>query len=138
MDAWNWVRARQGLIAAGLATALLAAGPVRAQQLCDDVALPNKLFGAGGSGLTATLKRLSLAVEKGSNKTDARSTLFYLDDLGACPSYEAFLNGKVPGKFRYWIAGAANDADQRCDARGGGQPLDFAYLPSAAAWCDAP
>ena len=32
--------------------------------LCDDVNLPNKVFGVGGSAVTATLKKVSLAIAK--------------------------------------------------------------------------
>src|SRR5882757_7598756 len=101
-----------------LGTALLLPSKAHAI-LCDDVALPNKVFGVGGSAVTGTLKKISLAIAKDAAHTDARTTIFWHDDLGACAGYSAFLSGKVTGQFRYWIADAANDADQRCDARVG-------------------
>jgi len=79
----------------------------------------------GGSAVTATLKKISLAIAKDAAHTEERTTIFWHDDLGACAGYSAFLGGKVTGQFRYWIADAALDADQRCDARVGGQPVTF-------------
>jgi len=103
--------------------------------LCDDVVLPNKVFGVGGSAVTATLKKISLAIAKDATHSDARTTIFWHDDLGACAGYSAFLSGKVRGQFRYWIADAVNDADQRCDARVGGQPVTFSHMGNDAAFC---
>jgi hypothetical protein len=103
--------------------------------LCDDVDLPNKVYGAGGSAVTGTLKKVSLAIAKDAAHTDDRTTIIYHDDLGACAGYAAFLSGKVTGQFRYWIADAEKDADQRCDARPGGQPLDFSHMGNDAAFC---
>jgi hypothetical protein len=103
--------------------------------LCDDVALPNKVYGAGGSAVTGTLKKVSLAIAKDAAKTDERTTIIYHDDLGACAGYEAFLSGKITGQFRYWIENDPKDADQRCDARPGGQPLDFAHMGNDATFC---
>lgn len=102
---------------------------------CDDVALPNKVFGVGGSANTATLKKISLAIAKDATHTDARTTIFWNDALGACAGYAAFLNGKATGQFRYWIADAANDADQLCDARAGGQPVTFSHMGNDATFC---
>jgi hypothetical protein len=119
-----------------LAGAFLLPSVLRAQVLCDDLTnLPNKIYGVGGSAVTATLKRISLAIEKDPAKTDERTTIIYHDDLGACAGFEAFKAGKVDGKFRYWIAGAPNDADQRCDARVGGQPVDFSHMGNDATFC---
>ena len=103
--------------------------------LCDDVALPNKVYGAGGSAVTGTLKKVSLAIAKDAAKTEDRTTIIYHDDLGACAGYAAFLDGKITGQFRYWIEGIPNDTDQRCDARPGGQPLDFAHMGNDATFC---
>jgi hypothetical protein len=119
-----------------LAGAFLLPSAVRAQVQCDDLThLPNKIYGVGGSAVTATLKRISLAIEKDPNKTDQRTTVIYHDDLGACAGFEAFKTGKVDGKFRYWVAGAPNEADQRCDARVGGQPVDFSHMGNDATFC---
>jgi hypothetical protein len=120
--------------ALALGTAVLL--PARAHAIpCDDVALPNKVYGSGGSAVTGTLKRVSLAIAKDPNKTDERTTIVYHDDLGACPGYQAFLDGKITGQFRYWIEGVDGDTDQRCDARPGGQPLDFAHMGNDATFC---
>jgi hypothetical protein len=103
--------------------------------LCDDVALPNKVYGVGGSAVTGTLKKISLAIAKDATHTDARTTIIYHDDLGACAGYAAYLSGKVTGNFRYWIADALNDADQRCEARAGGQPVTFSHMGNDATFC---
>jgi hypothetical protein len=103
--------------------------------LCDDVALPNKVFGVGGSAVTGTLKKISLAIAKDATHTEARTTIFWHDDLGACAGYGAFLSGKVTGNFRYWIADDPKDADQRCEARVGGQPVTFSHMGNDATFC---
>lgn len=119
-----------------LAGAFLLPGVLHAQVLCDDLTnLPNKIYGVGGSAVTATLKKISLAIEKDPKKTDDRVTIIYHDDLGACAGFEAFKAGKVDGKFRYWISNAMNDADQRCDARPGGQPVQFSHMGNDATFC---
>jgi len=113
--------------ASSLGAALLLPGTAHAI-LCDAVDLPNKVYGVGGSAVTGTLKKISLAIAKDPTKTLERTTIIYHDDLGACAGYEAFLSGKVSGNFRYWIADAEKDADQRCEARPGGQPVQFAHM----------
>jgi hypothetical protein len=119
-----------------LGAAFLLPSVVHAQVLCDDLTnLPNKVYGVGGSAVTATLKRISLAIEKDAGKTAERTTILYHDDLGACAGFEAFKAGKVDGKFRYWISNAANDADQRCDAAPGGQAVQFSHMGNDAEFC---
>jgi hypothetical protein len=104
--------------------------------LCDELTtLPNKIYGAGGSAVTGTLKKVALAIAKDPNKTDERTTIIYHDDLGACAGYQAFLSGKITGQFRYWVEGIENDVDQRCDAKPGGQELDFAHMGNDASFC---
>lgn len=123
-------------IACALALGAAAAVPSTAHAiLCSDVNLPNKIFGAGGSAVTGTLKKVSLAIAKDPSKTSDRTTIFYNDDLGACQGYRAFLDGKATGQFRYWIENAEKDADQLCDAPIDGQPLDFSHMGNDATFC---
>src|SRR3954468_3661633 len=100
---------------------------------CDAVDLPNKIYGVGGSAVTGTLKKISQAIAADPGKTDERTTIFYHDDLGACAGYAAFLSGKVSGQFRYWVEGQT--AHQRCDARVGGQPVDFSHMGNDWDFC---
>src|SRR5438552_5229485 len=115
-----------------LGATFLVTGKARAIS-CDDVDLPNKVYGVGGSAVTGTLKAISLAITKDTQKTAERTTIIYHDDLGACAGYAAFLDGKVTGSFRYWIEGST--ADQRCDARIGGQPVDFSHMGNDWDFC---
>lgn len=119
-----------------LAAAFLLPSQARAQVACDSLTnLPNHVYGVGGSAVTATLKKISLAIAKDPNKTADRTTIFYNDELSACPGYAAFLSGKATGRFRYWVEGIANDADQFCDAAAGGQPVSFSHMGNDAEFC---
>jgi hypothetical protein len=121
-----------------LACALSLAGafllPSKAHAiLCDDVALPNKVYGVGGSANTATLKKIAQAIANDAGKTDARTTIFWNDALGACAGYNAFLTGKATGKFVYWVEGQT--ADQSCDAAAGGQAVSFSHMGNDPTFC---
>src|SRR5260221_11769141 len=81
--------------------------------LCDDLALPNKIYGVGGSAVTGTLKKVSLAIAKDAAKNQDRTTIIYHDDLGPCPGDQAFLDGKGTGQFCFWWEGVPNDVGRR-------------------------
>jgi hypothetical protein len=124
-----------------LACALTLGGafllPVAAHAVpCDDIALPNKIFGSGGSAVTATLKRVALAIANDPNAVPAEQTTIFYTDPNACDGYGDFLTGKSTRVFKYWVAGQT--ADQTCEARAGGQPLDFAHMGNAADLCVNP
>ena len=101
--------------------------------LCDELPLPNKLYGVGHNALTPILEEVARRLEQDPKRTDERTTVLYVDSLGACGSYQAFLDGKVTGRFFYWTEEPYTF--ELCDARDGGQPLDFAYLPAAVDYC---
>lgn len=120
--------------ALSLSAALLLPSKAHAQVACSSLTnLPNHVYGVGGSAVTATLKRISLAIAKDPNKTDERTTIFYNDDLSACPGYQAFLTGKATGRFRYWVEGS--DADQFCDAAPGGTTVSFSHMGNDWEFC---
>lgn len=108
---------------------------------CDDINLPNKIFGSGGSAVTATLRRISVAIANDATGTPAdRITIFYTDP-NACDGYGDFASaaGTSTRVFKYWVAGAtAAETDKTCEARIGGQPLDFAHMGNAADFCANP
>jgi hypothetical protein len=118
-----------------LSSAVLLPGAARAVP-CDDIALPNKIFGSGGSAVTATIKRVALAIANDPNGTPAEQTTIFYSDPNACDGYADFVAGKTTKTFKYWVAGQT--ADQTCEARVGGQPLDFAHMGNAADLCADP
>ncbi|HYP89597.1 MAG TPA: hypothetical protein VEQ59_15620, partial [Polyangiaceae bacterium] len=93
---------------------------------CDDINLPHKIYGSGGSAVTATLKKIALAIANDPDGTPADQTTIFYADPNACDGYAAFLTGKATGTFKYWVAGQT--ADQTCEARAGGQPVQFAHM----------
>ncbi len=103
--------------------------------LCDELNLPNKVYGVGGSAVTATLKKVQQAINADPTKTDERITLVYHDALGACAGYSAFLDGKVTGQFHYWDTTDPKAAEVTCDARVGGQPVVFSHMGNDATFC---
>lgn len=124
-----------------LACALTLGGafllPVAAHAVpCDDIALPNKIFGSGGSAVTATIKRVALAIANDENGTPADQTTIFYTDPNACDGYGDFINGTSARVFKYWVKGQT--ADQTCEARAGGQPLHFAHMGNAADLCANP
>lgn len=102
---------------------------------CDDLALPNKIYGVGGSAVTGTLKKVSQAINADANKTDERVTIIWHDALGACAGYQAFLSGKASGQFNYWDTSDPKDPQKVCDARAGGQPVSFSHMGNDAGFC---
>jgi hypothetical protein len=98
---------------------------------CSSLGLPQPIYGAGGSAITATLKRV--AVELAKLPEADRVTIFY-SDPGACSGYQAFLDENVKTQFKYWD-GAGVEA--KCDAEDlvNGQAVDFAHMGNAADFC---
>lgn len=110
--------------------------------LCDDdiinKGLPNPIFGSGGSAVTATLGRVAWAIANSAGTAEEkadRTTIFYVDP-NACDGYAAFLTGKATGNFKYWEAG--KDTVSTCEARAGGQPVQFGHMGNAADLCPDP
>jgi hypothetical protein len=103
---------------------------------CDDIDLPHKIYGSGGSAVTATLKKIALAIANDTNGTPEDQTTIFYSDPNACDGYAAFLTGKASGTFKYWIADQT--ADQTCEARTGGQPVQFSHMGNAADLCPNP
>lgn len=109
---------------------------------CDDdivnKGLPHPIFGSGGSAVTATLQRVALAIANSDGTPEEkadRTTIFY-SDPNACDGYAAFLTGKSTNTFKYWEAGKT--APTTCEARTGGQPVQFAHMGNAADLCPNP
>jgi hypothetical protein len=117
-----------------LAAAFLLPGRAHAV-LCDDLALPNKVYGVGGSAVTGTLKKVEQAINGDATKTDERISIIWHDALGACAGYQAFLSGKVTGQFNYWDTSDPKDPVKLCDARVGGQPVSFSHMGNDATFC---
>lgn len=106
--------------------------------LCDDLTLPNKVFGVGGSANEATLKRIQQAINADPNKTDDRITIFWADDKGACQRFEDFKAGKSSSQFNYWTSTDPKAANELCDARPGGQPVVFSHMGNDVSLCPDP
>lgn len=106
---------------------------------CDDIDLPNKIFGSGGSAVTATLRRIAVAIANDTTGEPSERTTIFYSDPNACDGYGEYLTGKSTRAFKYWVAGAsAAETDKTCEARIGGQPLDFAHMGNAADLCVNP
>lgn len=105
---------------------------------CDELDLPNKVFGIGGSANTATLKRIQQAINADPNKTNDRITIFWHDSLGACAGFQQYQTGKATGQFQYWDTGVFSDAAKKCDARVGGQPVQFSHMGNDPTFCPNP
>ncbi len=125
--------------AASLAAVFLLPSIAHAALCDDDIAnknLPNPIFGVGGSAVTATLQRVALAIANSTGgDASERTTIFYYDP-NACDGYAAFLSGKATGNFKYWEAGKT--APTTCEARVGGQPVEFSHMGNAADLCPTP
>lgn len=128
------VRARAvGVAAFALATGLALVA--RAAPCPTD--LPNAIYGAGGSAVTATLGAVATALAK--LPADERITLFYWDP-GACIGYHALVDKDTgsglatsPTYFKYWDA--SGNVTQ-CEPSGS-EPLSFAHMGNTPALCPA-
>jgi hypothetical protein len=117
-----------GLITALSSTALAAPCPTD---------LPNPIYGAGGSAVTATLGAVATALA-GLPAADRVSIFFW--DPGACTGYHAFADkdtgsglATAPVYFKYWDAAGALT---QCEAAGT-EVLSFAHMGNTPALCPA-
>lgn len=94
---------------------------------CDDVAFQNPIFGAGGSAITATLRRVAPFL---AGLPEPVTIVFA--DPSACTGYREFLSNAVNGTFKYW---EADGTERQCLPRVGGQPVDFAHMGNPADFC---
>lgn len=101
--------------------------------------LPNPIYGAGGSAVTATLGAVATALAK--LPEGERVTIFYWDP-GACAGYNSFVykgdptNGNLataPAYFKYWDA---NGTLTQCEPSGS-EVLSFAHMGNTPALCPA-
>ncbi|MBX3259934.1 MAG: hypothetical protein KIS78_25315 [Labilithrix sp.] len=99
--------------------------------------LPNPVYGAGGSAVTATLGAVATALA--ALPESERVTIFYWDP-GACVGYHAFVDKDTgsglatpPAYFKYWDA--AGNLTQ-CEATGA-EVLSFAHMGNTPALCPA-
>jgi hypothetical protein len=99
--------------------------------------LPNPIYGAGGSAVTATLGAVATALA--GLPPAERVSIFYWDP-GACAGYHGFVDKDTgsglatkPTYFKYW--NAAGTLTQ-CEATGD-EPLSFAHMGNTPALCPA-
>lgn len=127
--------------AATLAGAFLLPSLAHAQVACADVDLPNKIFGAGGSAVTATLRRIAVTIANDTTGDPAERTTIFYADPNACDGYADFVAGTTTRTFKYWVSGPLSDAtitDKTCTAPITGQALDFGHMGNAADLCPNP
>lgn len=129
--------------AATLAGAFLLPSLAHAQvpevPACSTIDVPNKIFGAGGSAVTATLRAIQVAQRNDPNAVPADQIHIFYADPNACDGYADFIAGKTVRTFKYWVAGAtALETDKTCTAPIAGQTLDFGHMGNAADLCPNP
>lgn len=117
------------LVLSAVAASLSLAAPAFGQELprCDDLALPNPIYGAGGSAITPSLRQVAPYL---ASLPEPVSLIF--SDPSACNGYAAFLADAVTTTFRYW---GADGVEGQCLPRVGGQPVDFAHMGNPADFC---
>lgn len=108
------------------AAVIARAGVAQAQTPCSELALPNPVYGSGGSAITATLGKVATAL----SKLDDPITILW-SDPGACIGFGYFANGDIDGTLKYWGA----DGVQRTCAPEATQPADFAHMGNQADFC---
>jgi hypothetical protein len=119
---------RQLLVASSTVVAGLLSVTASHAQSCDELDLPNPIYGSGGSAITATLGKVATAL---AGLEEPITVLF--SDPGACTGYQAFLDNTVTTPLKYW--NAAGEPLQ-CDPPAVvGQPLDFAHMGNPADQC---
>lgn len=101
-------------------------GYAHAQTPCADLDLPNPIYGAGGSAITATLGKVATAL---ANLDDPITVLWA--DPGACTGFGYFTNNDIDGTLKYWDAAGVQ---QTC-APAAVQPVDFAHMGNQADFC---
>ncbi|MGE0321881.1 MAG: hypothetical protein AB7S68_06250 [Polyangiaceae bacterium] len=115
-----------GVHAAALATTWLYCRSASAAP-CADLNLPNPIYGAGGSAITATLAKVATAL---AGAAEPVTILF--SDPGACNGFAQFADNRITGTFKYWDA---SGQQLTCDAPLAGQPADFAHMGNTADFC---
>lgn len=122
----NRVRGRSvHALLAGAAALTLA--PAALAVPCSELNLPNPIYGAGGSAITATLGKVAAAL---AGLPEPITILFA--DPGACIGYQAFLESNVTTTFKYWDAAGTQLS---CDPEVTGQQVDFAHMGNTADFC---
>jgi hypothetical protein len=94
---------------------------------CSELNLPNPIYGAGGSAITATLGKVATELAK---LPEPITVLFA--DPGACIGYQAFLDNSVTTTFKYWDAAGTQLS---CDPEVTGTPVEFAHMGNTADFC---
>ena len=132
---YNTVGRQAGRLASVVTALAIAPSAAHAAPCPTD--LPNPIYGAGGSAVTATLGAVATAVAK--LPADQRITIFYWDP-GACTGYHAFVDKDTgsglatpPTYFKYWDA--SGNLTQ-CEPSGS-EPLSFAHMGNTPALCPA-
>jgi hypothetical protein len=99
-----------------------------AQELpkCDELSLPNPIYGAGASAITPLLLHLAPALAAAAEPV----TLLYADG-GPCEGLE-LLGNRPTVSFKYW---AADGTQFSCDPPSSLDYVDFAYATDSAATC---
>lgn len=118
-----------------LAFAVVAAWGAPSEAAPCPTDLPNPVYGAGGSAVTATLGAVATALA-GLPPQD-RITIFYWDP-GACTGYEAFveagtIGAPTPTYFKFWDAAGTLT---QCEPNGA-EVLSFAHMGNTPALCPA-
>lgn len=116
------------LLAASVGTTLSFPAVAQEVAACDDLELPNPVYGSGGSAITATLAKVAPALAA----LDEPITVLFADP-GACTGFQGFLDNSVTTNFKYWTA---DGTQQTCaPPTVGGQPVDFAHMGNPAQDC---
>lgn len=122
-------RHRTTLLAVSLASTFSL--PALAQDdvvACEDLNLPNPIYGSGGSAITATLAKVATALAG----LDEPITILFADP-GACTGFQAFLDGNATTNFKYWNA-KGEQLSCSPPAVGGIEPA-FAHMGNPAEDC---
>jgi len=112
---------------------LLLPAIARAQEACPS--LPNPVYGAGGSAVTATLGAVATELAKLPDDTPGKVNIFYWDP-GACRGYDGFIGASTTADdrrppFKYWDAtGVVKTCRPTADV-----VLDFAHMGNTPLLC---
>jgi hypothetical protein len=116
---------------------LALAAPAAANAAPCPTDLPNPIYGAGGSAITATLGAVATAL---AGLPDGQKVTIFYWDPGACTGYHAFVDKDTgsglatkPAYFKYWNAAGTL---AQCEATGN-EELSFAHMGNTPALCPA-
>ncbi|MDX2050896.1 MAG: hypothetical protein SFV15_00805 [Polyangiaceae bacterium] len=130
MNVWHKYLIETGGIAALLGSAI-PAGAVE----CSTLTPVNPVYGTGGSAVTSTLKRVAVELAKLPDNDPGKVTIFYADNLAACPGYKAFQDQNPAGlTYKYWNAAGV---ESTCTVAITPVPFDFAHMGNDIAYCGA-